>query len=185
MGNVVTAFNEGEQSLPQYPLKDICCTQDFYSPIVVLLECSLSSVYYILVLPPSHAQSLAALQAYSHWLAQFYSEVHRQNSEQFISLVSTALEAIIPLISSKVSLSEWLNDALRNQIYPKTNIQASMQVGMWHSQETSFFLCGFCRLVLRTDESGKEIKFVNTVHLSTSQGHGGILCEVQWKCVIS
>lgn len=51
----------------------------------------------------SHAQSLAALQAYSHWLAQFYSEVHRQNPEQFISLVSTALEAITPLISSKVS----------------------------------------------------------------------------------
>ncbi|XP_073218940.1 exportin-6 isoform X3 [Lepidochelys kempii] len=49
-----------------------------------------------------HAQSLAALQAYSHWLAQFYSEVHRQNPEQIISLVSTALEAIIPLISSKV-----------------------------------------------------------------------------------
>ncbi|KAM8798588.1 exportin-6 isoform 3-T3 [Eudromia elegans] len=49
-----------------------------------------------------HAQSLAALQAYSHWLAQFYSEVHRQNPEQFISLVSTALEAITPLISSKV-----------------------------------------------------------------------------------
>ncbi|XP_064886999.1 exportin-6 isoform X4 [Columba livia] len=49
-----------------------------------------------------HAQSLAALQAYAHWLAQFYSEVHRQNPEQFISLVSTALEAITPLISSKV-----------------------------------------------------------------------------------
>lgn len=55
---------------------------------------------------PSHAQSLAALQAYAHWLAQFYSEVHRQNPEQFISLVSTALEAITPLISSKV-LPPW------------------------------------------------------------------------------
>ncbi|NXY86450.1 XPO6 protein, partial [Alcedo cyanopectus] len=49
-----------------------------------------------------HAQSLAALQAYAHWLAQFYGEVHRQNPEQFVSLVSTALEAIAPLISSKV-----------------------------------------------------------------------------------
>lgn len=56
---------------------------------------------------PRHAQSLAALQAYAHWLAQFYSEVHRQNPEQFISLVSTALEAITPLISSKVLLP-WL-----------------------------------------------------------------------------
>uniref|UniRef100_A0A7M4E1U5 Exportin 6 n=1 Tax=Crocodylus porosus TaxID=8502 RepID=A0A7M4E1U5_CROPO len=63
-----------------------------------------------------HAQSLAALQAYSHWLAQFYSEIHRQNSEQFISLVSTALEAIIPLISSKVSSSEWLNDAVQEKL---------------------------------------------------------------------
>lgn len=54
---------------------------------------------------PRHAQSLAALQAYAHWLAQFYSEVHRQNPEQFISLVSTALEAITPLISSKVLLA--------------------------------------------------------------------------------
>ncbi|RLV89501.1 hypothetical protein DV515_00014837 [Chloebia gouldiae] len=52
-----------------------------------------------------HAQSLAALQAYAHWLAQFYSEVHRQNPEQFISLVSTALEAITPLISCKLLLS--------------------------------------------------------------------------------
>lgn len=57
----------------------------------------------LVLFPHSHAQSLAALQAYSHWLAQFYSEVHRQNPEQFISLVSTALEAITPLISSKVS----------------------------------------------------------------------------------
>ncbi|KAJ1097279.1 hypothetical protein NDU88_002404 [Pleurodeles waltl] len=49
-----------------------------------------------------HAQSLAALQAYSHWLAQYYSEVHRQNPQQFVSLISTAMEAIAPLISSKV-----------------------------------------------------------------------------------
>ncbi|XP_060696656.1 exportin-6 isoform X2 [Hemiscyllium ocellatum] len=49
-----------------------------------------------------HAQSLAALQAYSHWLAQFYSEVQRQNPEQFVSLISTAMEAAAPLISSKV-----------------------------------------------------------------------------------
>ncbi|XP_032896573.1 exportin-6 isoform X4 [Amblyraja radiata] len=49
-----------------------------------------------------HAQSLAALQAYSHWLAQFYSEVQRQNPDQFVSLISTAMEATAPLISSKV-----------------------------------------------------------------------------------
>ncbi|KAM6156221.1 exportin-6 isoform 1-T1 [Rhynchocyon petersi] len=49
-----------------------------------------------------HAQSLAALQAYSHWLAQYYSEVHRQNTQQFVSLISTTMDAITPLISSKV-----------------------------------------------------------------------------------
>uniref|UniRef100_UPI00398EC4A9 exportin-6 isoform X2 n=1 Tax=Pristiophorus japonicus TaxID=55135 RepID=UPI00398EC4A9 len=49
-----------------------------------------------------HAQSLAALQAYSHWLGQFYSVVQRQNPEQFVSLISTAMEATAPLISSKV-----------------------------------------------------------------------------------
>ncbi|XP_072916163.1 exportin-6 isoform X3 [Hemitrygon akajei] len=49
-----------------------------------------------------HAQSLAALQAYSHWLAQFYSEVQQQNPEQFVSLISTAMEATAPLVSSKV-----------------------------------------------------------------------------------
>ncbi|CAH2307551.1 exportin-6 isoform X1 [Pelobates cultripes] len=49
-----------------------------------------------------HAQSLAALQAYSHWLARFYSEVQRQNPEQFMSIISTAMEALPPLISTKV-----------------------------------------------------------------------------------
>ncbi|XP_029431964.1 exportin-6 isoform X3 [Rhinatrema bivittatum] len=49
-----------------------------------------------------HAQALAALQAYSHWLAQFYNEVHRQNPQQFISLLSSAMEAITPLISTKM-----------------------------------------------------------------------------------
>ncbi|XP_072337474.1 exportin-6 isoform X2 [Scyliorhinus torazame] len=49
-----------------------------------------------------HAQSLAALQAYSHWLAQFYSEVQRQNPEQFVTLISTTMEATAPLINSKV-----------------------------------------------------------------------------------
>ncbi|XP_068003430.1 exportin-6 isoform X1 [Melanerpes formicivorus] len=49
-----------------------------------------------------HAQSLAALQAYAHWLAQFYGEVQRHSPQQFVSLISTTLEAITPLISCKV-----------------------------------------------------------------------------------
>uniref|UniRef100_A0A3Q3ACL7 Exportin 6 n=1 Tax=Kryptolebias marmoratus TaxID=37003 RepID=A0A3Q3ACL7_KRYMA len=49
-----------------------------------------------------HAQALAALQAYSHWLAQFYSEVHGQNQSQFINLITSAVDASSPLITTKV-----------------------------------------------------------------------------------
>lgn len=49
-----------------------------------------------------HAQALAALQAYSHWLAQFYNEVHNQNQSQFISLITSAVDAGSPLITTKV-----------------------------------------------------------------------------------
>ncbi|KAG7492044.1 hypothetical protein MATL_G00010330 [Megalops atlanticus] len=49
-----------------------------------------------------HAQSLAALQAYSHWLAQFYSEVHKQNQAHFVSLITSVMDANTPLISAKV-----------------------------------------------------------------------------------
>lgn len=52
-----------------------------------------------------HAQALAALQAYSHWLAQFYSEVHSQNQSQFINLITSAIDASSPLITAKVN---WL-----------------------------------------------------------------------------
>lgn len=50
-----------------------------------------------------HAQALAALQAYSHWLAQFYSEVHSQNQSQFINLIMSAVDASSPLITTKVA----------------------------------------------------------------------------------
>ncbi|XP_052055598.1 exportin-6 isoform X3 [Apodemus sylvaticus] len=49
-----------------------------------------------------HAQSLAALQAYAHWLAQYCSEAHRQNTQQFVTLISTTMDAITPLINTKV-----------------------------------------------------------------------------------
>uniref|UniRef100_A0A8C6UF02 Exportin 6 n=1 Tax=Neogobius melanostomus TaxID=47308 RepID=A0A8C6UF02_9GOBI len=49
-----------------------------------------------------HAQALAALQAYSHWLAQFYSEVHGQSQSQFINLITSAIDACSPLITAKV-----------------------------------------------------------------------------------
>uniref|UniRef100_A0A8C3ZGW0 Importin N-terminal domain-containing protein n=1 Tax=Denticeps clupeoides TaxID=299321 RepID=A0A8C3ZGW0_9TELE len=50
-----------------------------------------------------HAQSLAALQAYSHWLAQFCSEVQRQQDQtQFVDLITSTMAATTPLISAKV-----------------------------------------------------------------------------------
>lgn len=51
----------------------------------------------------SHAQSLAALQAYSHWLAQFCSEVQRQQDQtRFANLITSSMAATTPLISAKV-----------------------------------------------------------------------------------
>uniref|UniRef100_A0A8C1AGN5 Exportin 6 n=1 Tax=Cyprinus carpio carpio TaxID=630221 RepID=A0A8C1AGN5_CYPCA len=50
-----------------------------------------------------HAQSLAALQAYSHWLAQFCSEVQRQQDQtQFVDLIRSSMAATTPLINAKV-----------------------------------------------------------------------------------
>ncbi|KAA0706153.1 Exportin-6 [Triplophysa tibetana] len=50
-----------------------------------------------------HAQSLAALQAYSHWLAQFCSEAQRQQHQtQFVDLITSSMAATTPLINAKV-----------------------------------------------------------------------------------
>lgn len=53
----------------------------------------------------SHAQGLAALQAYCHWMAQYYLETHRQqqHQEKFVSLVSNAVDALVPLLNKEVS----------------------------------------------------------------------------------
>uniref|UniRef100_A0A671RXZ7 Exportin-6-like n=1 Tax=Sinocyclocheilus anshuiensis TaxID=1608454 RepID=A0A671RXZ7_9TELE len=49
-----------------------------------------------------HAQSLAALQAYSHWLAQFCGEVQRQQDQtQFMDLITSSMAATTPLINAK------------------------------------------------------------------------------------
>lgn len=51
-----------------------------------------------------HAQGLAALQAYCHWMAQYYLETHRQqqHQEKFVALVSNAVDALVPLLSKEV-----------------------------------------------------------------------------------
>ena len=59
----------------------------------------------------SHAQGLAALQAYCHWMAQYYLETHRQqqHQEKFVTLISKAVDALIPLLNKDVSrvLIDW------------------------------------------------------------------------------
>ena len=54
---------------------------------------------------PSHAQGLAALQAYCHWMAQYYLETHRQqqHQEKFVTLISQAVDALVPLLNKDVS----------------------------------------------------------------------------------
>jgi hypothetical protein len=74
-----------------------------------------------------HAQSLAALQAYSHWLAQYCGEAHRQNTQQFVTLISTTMDAITPLISTKVLRQKMLHflpnsDSLYSPVYHKTKM---------------------------------------------------------------
>uniref|UniRef100_A0A671RZ54 Exportin-6-like n=1 Tax=Sinocyclocheilus anshuiensis TaxID=1608454 RepID=A0A671RZ54_9TELE len=52
-----------------------------------------------------HAQSLAALQAYSHWLAQFCGEVQRQQDQtQFMDLITSSMAATTPLINAKTGV---------------------------------------------------------------------------------
>ncbi|XP_070580061.1 exportin-6-like [Ptychodera flava] len=51
-----------------------------------------------------HAQALAALQAFNQWIAQFYLETQRQGKEQeqFVTMVTTMLEALAPLLQTGV-----------------------------------------------------------------------------------
>lgn len=55
----------------------------------------------------SQAQSLAALQAFSHWLYQFHSDCLQQkaqNADQFRALVEAYVEVAIPNILHQVSI---------------------------------------------------------------------------------
>lgn len=45
------------------------------------------------------------MQAYCHWMAQYYLETHRQqqHQEKFVALVSNAVDALVPLLNKEVS----------------------------------------------------------------------------------
>ncbi|XP_038064327.1 exportin-6-like isoform X1 [Patiria miniata] len=51
-----------------------------------------------------HAQSLAALQAFTHWISQFYSEAQRnsRHHDKFVPLVTSIINAVTPLLAKQV-----------------------------------------------------------------------------------
>lgn len=79
-----------------------------------------------------HAQSLAALQAYSHWLAQYCSEAHRQNTQQFVTLISTTMDAVTPLISTKVLKQRGLH-LFSNSVCPSVHVPIYYKIKILHS----------------------------------------------------
>ncbi|CAB3993811.1 exportin-6 isoform X2 [Paramuricea clavata] len=50
------------------------------------------------------AETLASLQVYCHWLSllHLYSHVHKQYENEFVSIVSSCIDAIIPLLHEEV-----------------------------------------------------------------------------------
>ncbi|GFS20899.1 exportin-6-like [Elysia marginata] len=50
-----------------------------------------------------HAQSLAAIKAYAHWMSQYYAESERtaQHKSDFHSMIVTVMEAVSPLINKQ------------------------------------------------------------------------------------
>lgn len=52
-----------------------------------------------------HAQAISSIQAFAHWLSQFYSETHKVNldKDKFASLISTLLDSIVPMFSKEVN----------------------------------------------------------------------------------
>ncbi|GFN87199.1 exportin-6 [Plakobranchus ocellatus] len=50
-----------------------------------------------------HAQSLAAIKAYAHWMSQFYAESERsaQHKAEFHSMIVTVMEAVTPLVNKQ------------------------------------------------------------------------------------
>uniref|UniRef100_A0A8C4ZMM5 Exportin 6 n=1 Tax=Gadus morhua TaxID=8049 RepID=A0A8C4ZMM5_GADMO len=90
--------------LSEYFIGDVFASRfnDAVAVVERLVEVTCYGSQSIHAPPRHHAQALAALQAYSHWLAQFYSEVQRQNQSRFVSLITSAVDASSPLLTPKV-----------------------------------------------------------------------------------
>ena len=79
----------------------------FFSPLTDILKQAFEVFQFVVMFcfSFSHAQGLAALQAYCHWMAQYYLETHRQQQHQgkFVALVSNSVDALVPLLNKEVS----------------------------------------------------------------------------------
>lgn len=92
-------------SPPYLPLNHMCIFfwggESDYMYLVIYIARFCTHVFLLFFF--SHAQSLAALQAYCHWLAQFCSEVQRQQDQtRFVDLVTSCMAATTPLVNAKV-----------------------------------------------------------------------------------
>jgi len=73
-------------------------------PFVVLRFLPVSFVHWYIFLH-RHAQAIASVKAFSHWLAQYYNESQRVEAEKekFATILSSLLESLMPLFTTKVS----------------------------------------------------------------------------------
>ena len=82
--------------------------------LLVILEMLLSHLKnnFVFHCCSSHAQAMAAIKAYAHWLLQLYTESTRTNQEkdQFNSMIVTLVECVSPLINKQV----WKNKPCSN-----------------------------------------------------------------------
>lgn len=62
------------------------------------------STHLFFLVSDRHAQAIASIKAFAHWLSQFYSETQKVNldKDKFSSLISTLLDSIVPMFSKEV-----------------------------------------------------------------------------------
>lgn len=95
-----------------------------------------------------HAQALAAIKAYAHWLGQLYTESVRSNQEkeEFYTMIVTLVDSMAPLINKQVpervihsaahlflSVTTTVRPAFLLQLQPIQTLYAAASQGACHS----------------------------------------------------
>jgi hypothetical protein len=92
--------------LPPPPPPSLSFIRCFWLPSPALTTCPNHDRLGIVIFSLSHraAETLASLQVYCHWLSllHLYSHVHKQYENEFVSIVSSCIDAIIPLLHEEV-----------------------------------------------------------------------------------